>query len=71
MVIVKVTFQIPKEMDLKTLKGMFQETAPLYQDTKGLIRKNYICDLDKSIGGGIYSLHIGIYTKRINQNRSV
>ena len=54
MIIVKVTFQIPKEMDLKTLKGKFQETAPLYQDTKGLIRKNYICDLDKSIGGGIY-----------------
>ena len=42
MIIVKVTFQIPKEMDLKTLKGKFQETAPLYQDTKGLIRKKYI-----------------------------
>ena len=54
MIIVKVTFQIPKEMDLKTLKGKFQETAPLYRDAKGLIRKNYICDLDKSIGGGIY-----------------
>ena len=54
MIIVKVTFKIQKEVDLKTLKGKFQETAPLYQNTKGLIRKYYICDLDKSIGGGIY-----------------
>ena len=54
MIIVKVTFQIPKEMGLKTLKEKFEETAPMYQETKGLIRKNYICDLNKSIGGGIY-----------------
>ena len=26
----------------------------MYRDTKGLVRKNYICDLDNSIGGGIY-----------------
>lgn len=54
MIIVKVTFQIPKELDFETLKEKFQETAPMYQDTKGLTRKNYICDLEKSIGGGIY-----------------
>ena len=54
MIIVKVTFQIPKDLDLAALKGKFEETAPMYRDTKGLIRKNYICDLDKSIGGGIY-----------------
>ena len=54
MLIVKVTFKIPKDLDLETLKGKFEETAPMYRDTKGLIRKNYICDLDKSIGVGIY-----------------
>jgi len=54
LIIVKVTFQIPKDLDLAALKGKFEETAPMYRDTKGLIRKNYICDLDKSIGGGIY-----------------
>jgi len=54
MLIVKVTFKIPKGLDLATLKGKFEETAPMYRGTKGLIRKNYICDLDKSIGGGIY-----------------
>ena len=54
MIIVKVTFQIPKDLDLPTLMGKFEETAPMCRDTKGLIRKNYICDLDKSIGGGIY-----------------
>lgn len=26
----------------------------MYQGTRGLIRKNYMCDLDKLIGGGIY-----------------
>ena len=48
MIIVKVTFQIPKDLDLATLKGKFEETAPMYRDTKGLIRKNYIIDLSKS-----------------------
>ena len=54
MVIVKVTFQISNDLDFATLKGKFEETAPIYRDTKGLICKYYICDLDKSIGGGIY-----------------
>ena len=54
MIIVKVTFQIPKEQDLKALKRKFEETAPMYQNAEGLIRKNYICDIDKSVGGGIY-----------------
>ena len=54
MIIVKVTFQISKDLDLETLKEKFEETAPMYRDTEGLIRKNYICDLDKSIGGGTY-----------------
>ena len=56
MIIVKVTFQIPKDLALATLKGKFEETAPMYRDTKGLIRKNYICDLDKYIGGGIHCI---------------
>ena len=54
MIIVKVTFQIPKEQDLETLKLRFQETAPMYQKAEGLVRKNYICDMSKSTGGGIY-----------------
>lgn len=50
----KVTFQISNDLDLTKLKEKFEETAPMYRDTKGLIRKNYICDLENSIGGGIY-----------------
>lgn len=46
--------KIPKDSDLATLKGKFEETAPMYRVTKGLICKHYICDVDKSIGGGIY-----------------
>ena len=40
MIIVKVTFQIPEDLDLAALKEKFAETAPMYRDTKGLIRKN-------------------------------
>ena len=54
MIIVKVTFQIPKEMDLKTLKGKFQETAPMYQEANGLIRKNYLFNESKNMAGGVY-----------------
>ena len=53
MIMVSLTFQIPKEQDLKALRGKFEETAPMYQNTGGLIRKNYICGIDKSISGGI------------------
>ena len=43
MIIVKVTFQIPKDLDLATLKGKFEETAPMYRDTKDVdIKKDYI-----------------------------
>ena len=30
------------------------ETAPIYKDTEGLIRKNYISDTEKKIAGGVY-----------------
>ena len=29
------------------------ETAPIYKDTEGLIRKNYISDTEKKIAGGV------------------
>ena len=36
------------------LKEKFLETAPIYQDTQGLLRKNYIVDLDNHRAGGVY-----------------
>ena len=46
MIVVVVTFQISSELDAAVLKEKFLETAPLYKDAKGLIRKNYIADME-------------------------
>ena len=54
MIIAVVKFKIPSELDDETLKEKFLETAPIYKDTAGLIRKNYICDTSKNLAGGVY-----------------
>ena len=54
MVIVKVTFKIPTNQDLDSLTKKFLENAEMYRSTEGLIRKNYICDIENSLAGGIY-----------------
>ena len=54
MVIVKVTFKIPTNQDLDSLTRKFMENADMYRSTEGLIRKNYICDIENSLAGGIY-----------------
>ena len=54
MIIVTVTFSIPSDLDVISLKKKFLETAPMYKETPGLIRKNYICDIKSHIAGGIY-----------------
>ena len=54
MVIVKVTFKIPTNQDLDSLTKKFMENADMYRSTEGLIRKNYICDIENSLAGGFY-----------------
>ena len=54
MIIVLVTFPISSDLDIATLKEKFLETAPMYQDTPGLIRKNYLADLERHRAGGVY-----------------
>ena len=54
MIVVVVTFQISSELDAAVLKEKFLETAPLYKDAKGLIRKNYIADMENHHSGGVY-----------------
>ena len=48
MIIAVVTFNIDKELTSSLLKEKFLETSPIYKDTPGLIRKNYICDTSKN-----------------------
>ena len=54
MVIVLVTFKVDKEITDSILKEKFLETSPIYKDTHGLIRKNYICDISQNLAGGVY-----------------
>ena len=54
MIVVVVTFRISSELDAADLKEKFLETAPLYRNAKGLIRKNYIADMKNQHSGGVY-----------------
>ena len=51
MIIAFVKFRIPSDLDNNILKEKFLETAPIYKDTEGLIRKNYISNTEKNIAG--------------------
>ena len=53
-IIAVVTFNIDKGLISSLLKEKFLETSPIYKDTPGLIRKNYICDTSKNLAGGVY-----------------
>ena len=44
MIMTIVTFNISSDLTDSDLKEKFLETSPIYKDTPGLIRKNYICD---------------------------
>jgi hypothetical protein len=52
--VVTVKFKIPNDSNSNDIKKKFQETAPMYQETSGLIRKNYLLNKDKNIAGGVY-----------------
>ena len=54
MIITIVTFKIDDKLTDSVLKQKFLETSPIYKDTPGLIRKNYICDTSKNLAGGVY-----------------
>ena len=54
MIITIVTFEIDTNLTNSSLKEKFLETSPIYKDTPGLIRKNYICDTSKNLAGGVY-----------------
>jgi hypothetical protein len=54
MVIVSVNFKLSNDVSRSDLKSKFLETAPMYQTTAGLIRKNYLYDEERHVGGGIY-----------------
>ena len=54
MFVVIVKFKISDDIDNNSIKEKFKETAPMYQETNGLIRKNYLFNESKNMAGGVY-----------------
>lgn len=54
MYVVIVKFKISLGLEEHSIKKKFEETAPMYQSTKGLIRKNYLLNSSDNIAGGVY-----------------
>ena len=55
MITVIVSFKISTDLNAEAVKDKFLETAPMYKDVDGLIRKNYLLDIEKHTAGGAYT----------------
>ena len=55
MITVIVSFKISTDLNAEAVKNKFLETAPMYKDVDGLIRKNYLLDIEKHTAGGAYT----------------
>ena len=55
MITVVVKFKISDTLTSKILKEKFIETSTMYQKVDGLLRKNYIVDIENKYAGGVYT----------------
>ena len=55
MITVVVKFKISDTLTSKILKEKFIETSTMYQKVDGLLRKNYIADIENRYAGGVYT----------------
>ena len=55
MITVVVKFKISDTLTSKILKEKFIETSIMYQKVDGLLRKNYIADIENRYAGGVYT----------------
>ena len=49
-----VIFRLPEGTTREEVFSNFQKTAPTWRDNPDLIRKNYLFDPEKGLGGGVY-----------------
>ena len=49
-----VNFHLPDGIDARKAAELFKGSAPKYRGMKGLVRKYYLFDGEKRIGGGVY-----------------
>ena len=50
-----VSFKISSDLNANIVKDKFLDPAPMYKDVDGLIRKNYILDIERHIADGVYT----------------
>ena len=55
MITVVVKFKISDTLTSEILKEKFIETSVMYQKVDGLLRKNYIADIENKYAGGVYT----------------
>ena len=49
-----VNFRLPADIDARKAAELFKGSGPKYRAIKGLVRKYYLFDAEKRIGGGVY-----------------
>ncbi len=49
-----VRFTLPEGKTREELAAAFEQSAPLYRDVPGLVRKYYLVSEDLRTGGGVY-----------------
>jgi hypothetical protein len=54
MIVAIVNFQLPPDVTAEQARKLYAESAPRYRAMKGLVRKYYLWDAERHIGGGVY-----------------
>jgi len=54
MIIALVNFPLPSSMSLAEYKAKMMQTVPRYREMPALLRKNYIYDGERHLGGAVY-----------------
>ena len=54
MITAVVRFKLPQGTTQQDAKALYEKSVPRYQGVPGLVRKYYLYDAEKRIGGGVY-----------------
>ncbi len=54
MIVAIVNFRLPADVTADQARKLYAESAPRYRTMQGLVRKYYLWDAEKHIGGGVY-----------------
>jgi hypothetical protein len=54
MIVAIVNFKLPADITAGQARKLYAESAPRYRTMQGLVRKYYLWDAEKHIGGGVY-----------------